>query len=151
MHRSNLDHMSRLLALKNTVAATAGHASDIEKLGPVDKVIVLASCDTNAICLHLEAQATFVLPQCRRHSRLHTWRSYLARSIVRLLRVLLISARRRLHIGCHGWQRKWRLRNHLLAHGGCRRMRVGCRHWWHCVPVRVLRVRLRRIWVRRRL
>lgn len=106
MHRSNLDHMSRLLALKNTVAATAGHASDIEKLGPVDKVIVLASCDTNAIRLHLEAQATFVLPQGRRHSRLHTWRCYLARSIVRLLRVLLISARRRLHIGCHGWQWK---------------------------------------------
>lgn len=40
MHGSNLDHMSDLLALQDTVAATSGHTGHIEKLGAIDHVVV---------------------------------------------------------------------------------------------------------------
>lgn len=65
-----------------------------------------------------------------------------------MLSVLLRSAWRRLRVGCHGRKRK-RLGDHLGTHGG--RDRVRRRHGWHCVPIRVLRIRLRLIRVGRRL
>lgn len=40
MHWANLDHMSDLLALENTISPTTGHAGDIEELGAIDHVVV---------------------------------------------------------------------------------------------------------------
>lgn len=98
MHRSDLDHMSSLLTLKNTVATTTRHSSDIEKLGTINEVVVLPSCNADAIRLYLEAQATLVLPQSCSHSWLHTRRRNLSSSIVRLLRILLSASWWRLRI-----------------------------------------------------
>lgn len=40
MHGSDLDHMSNLLALQDTVAATSGHTGHVEELGAIDHVVV---------------------------------------------------------------------------------------------------------------
>lgn len=40
VHGPNLDNMSSLLTLQDAISAASGHASNIEKLGAVDHVIV---------------------------------------------------------------------------------------------------------------
>lgn len=73
MHWTNLDNVTRLFALEYAITTTSSHTSNIEKLGAVDHVVVLASRNTNSIGLNLEAQAAFIFPQRRGDSRLHAW------------------------------------------------------------------------------
>ena len=40
MHRTDLDHMSRLFALQDSVSATSCHPSDIQQFSSVDHVVV---------------------------------------------------------------------------------------------------------------
>lgn len=75
MHGSNFDHMSCLLGLQYTVAASAGHASDVQQLRPIDHVVVLSSRDADALGFHLEAQRALIFPQCRCDTRFDTGRS----------------------------------------------------------------------------
>lgn len=88
VHRTNLDHMARLLTLQDTIATTTRHASNIEKLRAIDHVVILTSCYTNAICLNLEAQAALILPQRGCHPGLHPVRRNLSSRVVCLLKLL---------------------------------------------------------------
>lgn len=78
VHRANLHNVADLLALENTVTASAGHASDVEELGAVDHGIVFPASNTDASRFNLEAQTAFILPQCGSDTRLHTGGCYLA-------------------------------------------------------------------------
>ena len=40
VHWANLDNVSSLLTLQDTIPTATGHASDVQKLGAVDHVIV---------------------------------------------------------------------------------------------------------------
>lgn len=40
VHGSNFDHVSRLLALQNTITTTSGHTSDIQKFCAVNEMVV---------------------------------------------------------------------------------------------------------------
>lgn len=40
VHRTNLDHMTDLFTLQDTVTTTASHTSDIEQLGTVDHMVI---------------------------------------------------------------------------------------------------------------
>lgn len=53
MHRANLDHMSSLLALEDTVATTPSHAGNVQKLCAIDKMII---CDEALANLELIAK-----------------------------------------------------------------------------------------------
>lgn len=72
VHRANLHNMTDLLALENTVTASAGHASDVEELSAVDHGIVFPASNTDASCFNLEAQTAFILPQRGSDTGLHT-------------------------------------------------------------------------------
>lgn len=118
MHRPNLDHVPRLLALENTIATTARHSSDVQELGAVNHVVVFTPSHTHAIRLDLEAQAAFIFPESSGDSRLHAVR----RDLTRLIKVSAILGagrgwrRRRRAIGRHGGQRQG-LGHHRAGHG----------------------------------
>lgn len=40
VHRADLDNMSHFFGLENTISSAAGHACNIQKLGPIDEVII---------------------------------------------------------------------------------------------------------------
>lgn len=71
VHRANLHNVADLLALENTVTASAGHASDVEQLGAVDHGIVFPASNTDASRLDLKAQTALIFPQRGSHTRLH--------------------------------------------------------------------------------
>jgi hypothetical protein len=112
MHRANFHDMSNFLALQNAISTTTSHASNIQQFRAVDHVVILrkleknfimeepnrqqtfSSSDADAARLHLETQATLILPERRRHSRFHTRRrdlSRLVKSLVLILHALLNS------------------------------------------------------------
>lgn len=82
VHRTNLDNMAKFLAFQDTVSATSGHACNVQQLRSIDHMVVFASSHTDALCLYLIAQTTFILPESRRHTRLGTRRLQLTSGIV---------------------------------------------------------------------
>lgn len=65
VHGTYFDHDALLFVLENAIALSSGHAADIEQLCTVDHVVVVSSSYTDALCVHLEAQGAFILPQRR--------------------------------------------------------------------------------------
>lgn len=71
--------MASLLCLENAIAATSSHASNVEKLGSVDEMIIycdepvtsmnvddrrtFATSYANTPRLHLKTEATLIFPQ----------------------------------------------------------------------------------------
>lgn len=90
MHRTNLDHVSVLLALENTVATTARHTSHVKQFGSVDHVVVFASSHANAVGLNLEAKTSLVFPERGSHSRLHARRRDLSCCVKCSTRILAL-------------------------------------------------------------
>lgn len=144
MHRTDFNNVSSLFALQNAVATTPRHAGDIQQLGTVNHVVVFTSRHADAFGLNLEAQAAFILPQSRSDSRLHAWRSNLARSVGNMLLELLASGWSRLPRS-HCRQRQ-SLLNHSRAHRRC--TRVARSHWRHCAGVLVGTIAVGRVGLR---
>lgn len=117
VHWANLDHVASLLALQDAIAATTGHASDVEELRAIDHVIVLTSGDTDAIGLDLEAEAPFIFPQRSGHTGFHAMRRNLPGGVKGGLEALARRRRGWRRIGADGGQRQCRLRYHLTTHG----------------------------------
>jgi len=81
VHGTNLDDMTRLLALQNAVSPSSCHTSYIQEFRAVDHVVILTTSYTNAVGLDLEAQTALVFPERSSDSGLHAWWSDLASSI----------------------------------------------------------------------
>lgn len=81
VHWANLHHVSRLLALQDTITTTTCHTGNVQKLRTIDHVIVLAPSHAHAICLDLEAQAALIFPKSCSDSRFHAMRCDLTSGI----------------------------------------------------------------------
>lgn len=62
VHRADLDDVSRLLTLQDTISAASCHASDIEQLGTVDHVVVFTTSDAYAFGFDLETETALIFP-----------------------------------------------------------------------------------------
>jgi hypothetical protein len=108
VHGANLDDVSNLFTLQNTISSTTGHTSYIQQLGSVNHVVILASSNANTSSLDLEAQAALVLPQRSGDTGLHAWRGLLAGSIKTLVTALHRA------LGANAGQRKHVLSTHRV-------------------------------------
>lgn len=105
MHRPDLHHVANLLTLQDTISTAPGHSRDVQKLGPIDHVVIytrsartypvsgqrkrgtehtLSSSDTDTLRLDLVAETALVFPQRRRDPRLCSRRAYLAGGVERV-------------------------------------------------------------------
>ena len=62
VHRADLDDMSGLLALQDTITAASRHARHIEQLSAIDHMVVFPPCYADAISFNLEAHNVLFFP-----------------------------------------------------------------------------------------
>ena len=116
MHGADLDHMSHLLALEDTIPTASRHTSNVEEFGAINHVIIwvrpvsktgldsertsqsrdrqsrrtFTPSDAYALGLDLETEASLILPQRCRHPRLHPRRGNLARRVELMLSLIAL-------------------------------------------------------------
>lgn len=97
MHGTDLDNMTRLLTLQNTVSSTPGHAGHIQQFRTVNHVVVFSASNADTCRVDLETDAALVFPQRCGDFWFHAWRGYLACSVRHTIWVLTGS-----HVGIGG-------------------------------------------------
>ncbi|KAH3676682.1 hypothetical protein OGATHE_001171 [Ogataea polymorpha] len=62
MHRTDLDDMSGLFRLENSVSASSGHLGDVQQFGAVYHAVISPADNTHTVGFNLVAQGFFVFP-----------------------------------------------------------------------------------------
>ena len=89
VHRADLDDMSGLLALQDTITAASRHARHIEQLSAVDHVVVFTTGDAHTLRLDLKTETALVFPKCGSHTGLHARRCDLT-SVVKCMGLIAL-------------------------------------------------------------
>lgn len=91
VHRTDLDNVTRLLALQDAVSSTPGHSGYIQQFCTVNHMVIFSAGNTDATRVDLKADTALVLPERRSDFRLHAWWSYLACGVRHAIGVLTSS------------------------------------------------------------